>query len=188
MTFHGPMPATEFIQPDFDDYAKPQLLKAMMRPEPLGEIASPPGAPTVEVIASGHAEGELVGGNLALICALMGTPFEIDTRGKILLLEDIDEENYRVDRMLTQLRLAGKFDEAAGVVIGEFTNWEPSEPHNDFPIGDVIESILLPYDKPILTHVCFGHGPYKATLPLGALAQIDGSRGRLIVTESGVLP
>ena len=187
MTFHGPMPTTEFIKPDFVEYAREQLVRALMSPEPLGEIASPNGAPPIETMSPGNAEGELVGGNLALICALMGTPFEIDTRGKILLLEDIYEENYRIDRLLTQLRLAGKFEDATGIVIGEFTEWEPKEPHNYLPIKEVLESILLPYNKPILKNVSFGHGKYKATLPLGALAQIDGGRSRLVVLESGVI-
>ena len=187
ITFHGPMPTTEFIAPDFEEYAKDQLIRAIMSPEPLGEILPPDDAPPIETLSPGNAEGELIGGNLAIISALMGTPFEIDARGKILLIEDIHEQNYRVDRMLTQLRLAGKFDDAAGIVIGEFTDSEPEDPNQRLPIDDVIKSILLPIDKPILKNVSFGHGRDKATLPIGALAQIDGSRSRLIVTEAGVI-
>ncbi len=145
-----------------------------------------PRAPPVETFSPGNAEGELIGGNLALICALMGTPFEIDTRGKILLIEDIDEANYRVDRTLTQLRLAGKLDDAAGIVIGDFTNTEPTDLNKQLPLDEVFKSLLLPLKKPILKNVCFGHGKYKATLPLGVLAHIDGSQSRLIVTEAGV--
>ena len=104
-----------------------------------------------------------------------------------VLIEDIDEANYRIDRMLTQLRLAGKLHDAAGIVIGNLTNTEPNDPNKQLPINDVLESILLPLHKPILRNVSFGHGAYKATLPLGALAMIDGSRSRLVVTESGVV-
>lgn len=186
MTFHGPMPATEFIKPDFADYAKAQLIRAIMSPDPIGEIVQPADAPPMETLSPGCAEGELVGGNLALICALMGTPFEIDTRGKILLIEDIDEANYRVERMLTQLRLAGKLEAAAGIVIGDFMNTEPPDSEKNFPVDEVFKDILLPLKKPILKNVVFGHGRYKATLPLGALAQIDGPRSRLLVIESGV--
>ena len=186
ITFHGPMPVSDFIRPGFDDYAKQRLLQAIMSPEPLGAIPSPPEAPAIEAVSPGDAEGRLVGGNLANICALMGTPFEIDTRGKILLLEDIYEEAYRIDRMLTQLRLGGKFTDAAGIVIGDFTHWEPTEEHNYLPLDDVIKNILLPLNTPILKNVCFGHGRFNATLPLGAMARIDGSQGSLIVTESGV--
>ncbi len=186
ITFHGPMPVSDFIRPGFDEYARQCLLNAIMSPEPLGEMVSPQKAPAVEVVAEGYAEGRLVGGNLALICALMGTPFEIDTRGKILLLEDIGEETYRLDRMLTQLRLSGKLADAAGIVIGEFTSWEATEPHNYLHVDDVINNILLSINKPVLKNLCFRHGRYNATLPLGAMARIDGGQGRLIVTESGV--
>ena len=186
MTFHGPMPATEFIKPDFGDYARNQLLRAIMSDVPLGEIIPPAGAPAVETLSPGSAEGELVGGNLALICALMGTPFEIDTRDKILLIEDIDEANYRVDRMLTQLRLSGKLDDAAGIVLGDFVNTAPADSWKSFPIDEVFEDILLPLKKPILRNVTFGHGKHKTTLPLGAFARIEGPRSRLLVLESGV--
>lgn len=187
MTFHGPMPTTEFIQPDFADYAKAQLIRALMSSDPIGEIVPPADAPPVETFSPGSVEGELVGGNLALICALMGTPFEIDTRGKILLIEDIDEANYRVERMLTQLRLAGKLEATAGIVIGDFTNTDPIDPQKDLPLDEIFKNILLSLKKPILKNVVFGHGTYKATLPLGALAQIDGPRSRLSVIESGVI-
>ncbi|PIE32158.1 LD-carboxypeptidase [candidate division KSB3 bacterium] len=186
VTFHGPMPATEFIRPDFEDYAQSQLLRAIMAPEPLGDIVQPLDAPSVETLSPGTVEGELVGGNLTLICALLGTPFEIDTRGKILLIEDIDEANYRVDRMLTQLRLAGKLEEAAGIAIGDFVNTEPLDSWKHFPIDEVFQDILLPLKKPILKNLPFGHGRNKATLPLGALARVDGPRSRLIVLEPGV--
>ncbi len=188
MTFHGPMPVTEFIAPDFADFARDCLIKAIMSSEPLGEIVSPQGAPPIETLSPGKAEGELIGGNLSLICALMGTPFEIDTRGRILLIEDTDEPNYKIDRMLTQLRLAGKLNDAAGIVIGQFTNSEPNDPNKQLSMDEILKSILFPLKKPILKNVCFGHGPHKATLPLGARAVIDGKRSRLIVVESGVVP
>jgi muramoyltetrapeptide carboxypeptidase len=187
ITFHGPMPASDFIRPGFDEYARRRLLDALMSPEPLGEILCSPEAPAIEVVVPGSAAGRLTGGNLSVICALMGTPFEIDTRGAILVLEDIGEESYRIDRMLTQLRLAGKLDDAAGVVIGEFTGWEATEPHNYAPIGDVIADILRPLGKPVLRNLCCRHGRYNATLPLGAQARIDGEGGRLIVTEAAVV-
>jgi len=188
ITFHGPMPVTEFILPDFADYSREALLKAIMEKDPLGEILPPEGAPPLEALSPGRAEGELTGGNLSIICALMGTPFEIDTRGRILLIEDTDEPNYRIDRMLTQLRLSGKLSDTAGIVIGQFTNADQGDPNKQLPIDEVLKGILLPLGKPILKNLCFGHGPYKATLPLGARALLDGSKGRLILTEAGVIP
>ena len=187
ITFHGPMPVTEFIATDFVDYAYDFLRKALMSAEPLGEILSPEGAPPLEVFSPGEAQGELIGGNLSLICALMGTPYEIDTRRRILLIEDTDEPNYKIDRMLTQLRLAGKLHDAAGIVIGGFTNSEPQDPNKAFPMNELLKSILLPIRKPVLMNLPFGHGPYKVTIPLGARAVLDGNNGRFFITESGVI-
>ena len=186
ITFHGPMPATDFISSYFSGYVRDGLLKAVTGVEPLGEIAPCPGGPAMETLVPGTAEGELTGGNLALICALMGTPWEIDTRGKILLLEDTDEPVFRIDRMLTQLRLAGKLDDAAGIVLGQFTRIPPRKPKDSFTLPEVLEAIIVPEGKPTLVNACFGHGPRKATLPLGARAVLDGSKSTLTVVESGV--
>jgi muramoyltetrapeptide carboxypeptidase len=140
----------------------------------------------METLVPGNAEGELIGGNLALVCALLGTPWEIDTRGRILVLEDTDEPVYRIDRMLTQLRLAGKLDAAAGIVLGQFTNVQPRRPKDSFTIPEAFEAVVAPVGKPTLINGCFGHDVRKATLPLGARAVIDGSRSTLTVVEAGV--
>ena len=186
ITFHGPMPATDFISNSFPGYVRDGLLRAVTGVEPLGEIAPCPGGPAMETLVPGTAEGELTGGNLALICALMGTSWEIDTRGKILLIEETDEPVFRIDRMLTQLRLAGKLDDAAGIVLGQFTHIPPRKPKESFTLPEVLEAIIVPEGKPTLINGCFGHGPKKATLPLGARAVLDGSKSTLTVVESGV--
>lgn len=186
MTFHGPMPVSDCIRPGFTLEEQTALVNAVTRTEPIGEIPPPPGGGPVQVLSPGCARGRLTGGNLALICALMGTPFEIDTQDKILLIEDIDEANYRVDRMLTQLRLAGKLDQAAGIAIGQFTDAAPRDPDKALPMEEVLASILLPTTKPIIANLGFGHGPYKATLPVGATAILDADRGTLIIAESAV--
>src|SRR5690606_8935956 len=80
----------------------------------------------IRTLAPGKARGRLTGGNLSLVCTLMGTPYEMETDGRILFLEDVNEEPYRIDRFLSQLRLAGKFDRVAGVVLGIFTGCESS--------------------------------------------------------------
>jgi muramoyltetrapeptide carboxypeptidase len=187
ITFHGPMPLSDYIHADFTGAEQSSLLHCVMSARPPGPITLADGGTPGRVLVSGNAQGMTVGGNLALICGLMGTPYEIDTRGKILLLEDIDEANYRIDRMLTQLRLSGKLDQAAGIVIGQLANAEPVNAKKQFPLLEVLKSILLPSDKPILYDYCFGHAAgKKATIPLGAMAEIDGDTGHLIVTQTGV--
>ena len=185
-TFHGPMPATEFTKNTFPGYVEDCLLKAICDTKPLGKILPFEGTPPMEALVSGSAEGELIGGNLALVCALLGTPWEIDTRGRILILEDTDEPPYRIDRMLTQLRLAGKLDEAAGIVLGQFTNLKPKNPARTFTLTEIFEAVVAPAGKPTLVNGYFGHGVKKVTLPLGVRAIIDGNTSTLTLIESGV--
>src|SRR5947208_7789932 len=128
VTFHGPVAVSEF-----SDYTQKHFRRALFETAPLGALTNPPDtnllrpSHTLRTIRGGKARGALVGGNLTLISTTMGTPFEIDTRGRILLLEDVDEQPYSIDRMLTQLRLAGKLDAAAGIVFGECNACRPSD-------------------------------------------------------------
>jgi len=185
-TFHGPMPASDFTKETFQGYNKENLLKAICETMPLGEIRPHKSDPAMGTLVPGTAEGRLAGGNLALVCSLLGTPWEIDAREKILILEDTDEPPYRIDRMLTQLRLAGKLKEAAGIVLGQFTNLRPKNPKRTFTLEEIFEAVVAPVGTPTLFNGCFGHGDYKVTLPLGAMARIDGKSSSLTVLESGV--
>ncbi len=185
-TFHGPMPSTEFGKETFEGYVKDSLLRALTNPEPPGEILPYPGAPAMQNLVPGVAEGELTGGCLSLICALLGTPWEIDTKGKILVFEDVNEEPYKIDRMLCSLRMAGKLRDAAAVVVGQIEKAEAKDPAKSLTLEEVWESHLACLDKPVLLGGCFGHGEKKATLPLGARARVDSVKGVFSVLESGV--
>lgn len=180
-TLHGPM-ATSDIAHGLDDWSKQYLLRAMTRPEPLGPIINPPGEDVV-CLVEGQAYGPIVGGNLALIATLMGTPYQLDTRGKILFLEDIDEEPYRIDRMLTQMALGGLFNDCAGVVIGTWTNCEPKK-REGFSVWDVFQNIVVPYGKPTIWNVQIGHGAFNMALPFGVEATLDATHGVLAIEES----
>src|SRR5258708_36645464 len=120
VTFHGPVALSDLSQ-----YTQKHFRRALFETAPLGAVTNPPDSNplrpshTLRTIRGGKARGPLVGGNLTLISTTMGTPFEIDTRGRILLLEDIDEEPYNIDRMLTQLRLAGKPAAASRAAVSE---------------------------------------------------------------------
>lgn len=186
ITFHGPMPVSDFSRGTFPGYVRESLLKAVCSTKPLGEIVPFEGAPPVETLVPGRAEGKLAGGNLSMVCSLLGTPWEIDARGKILILEETGEPVYMIDRMLTQLRIAGKLEAAAGIVLGQFTHILPGKPKEPFTITDVFETVLAPVGKPTLINGCFGHDVRKATIPLGARAVIDGAASTLTVLEAGV--
>jgi muramoyltetrapeptide carboxypeptidase len=133
----------------------------------------------------GRAEGRLVGGSLKLVATSLGTPFEVDTDGAILLLEDVAEKPYAIDRMLQQLAAAGKLARVAGVGIGYLTGCvdpKRAEP----PAEAVIEEVLGPLGVPLVLGLPFGHGRPNLPWPVGALAAIDGERGELHVLEAGV--
>lgn len=180
-TLHGPM-ATSDLAHGLNDWTLQYLLRAVTRPEPLGAIINPPGEEIV-CLVEGEAAGPVVGGNLALIAALMGTPYQLDTRGKLLFLEDIDEEPYRIDRMLTQLALGGLFADCAGIIIGTWTDCEPKK-REGFTVWDVFQQIVVPYQKPTIWNVQIGHGPTNMALPLGVQARLDATGCQLTIEES----
>jgi muramoyltetrapeptide carboxypeptidase len=135
--------------------------------------------------ARGRAEGRLVGGNLAVLVASLGTPWEIDTRGAILLLEEVGEKPYRIDRMLEQLRAAGKLSQLAGVGIGWLVDCEDPrypEPPAAEVIGRVVESLGVPF----ATQLPVGHQAPNLAWPHGGRARLDGGRGELRIVERGV--
>ncbi|MBL8203903.1 MAG: LD-carboxypeptidase [Blastocatellia bacterium] len=192
VTFHGPNMLSEFT-----DYTQQHFRRAMFDHKPLGVLSNPPENNPIRphhpirTIRSGTATAPIIGGNLTLISTLMGTPYEIDCRGKILLLEDIGEEPYRMDRMLTQLRLAGKFKDAVGIIVGECVDCAPSDfkPSlgSNFSLGEVLDAMLKPLTVPVFYGLTFGHTDDQLTLPLGVLATMNADQGTLEIKESGSL-
>ncbi|EST54812.1 peptidase U61 [Brevibacillus panacihumi W25] len=180
-TLHGPMAASDLAH-GLDDWSKSYLIRALSEPEPLGDLINPPGEEIVCMV-EGCASGPVVGGNLTLVAALMGTPYQLDTRGKLLFLEEIDEEPYRVDRMLTQLALGGVFEDCAGVILGTWTNCE-SKKREGFSVWDVVQNIVVPYEKPTIWNIQIGHGAVNMALPFGVEATLDATAGKLTIEES----
>lgn len=125
-----------------------------------------------------NAEGILCGGNLTLLASTLGTPYEIDTTSKLLVMEEIGETPYRVDRMLTQLRLSGKLGCCAGFVLGDFLMDGGDEAEAE--LREIVTEILVPYQKPILRCRGIGHGSPKLTIPFGMCAEISPSGLSLI--------
>ena len=177
-TLHAPMAASDLLLPgrETDRDALFTLLQGGL---PAGAVLSPALEPT-PLHVGGRAEGRLVGGNLSLVAALLGTPWAWDARGALLFLEDVGEDLYRVDRLLTQLRLAGVLDAAAGIVLGSFTEAEP-------PTA-LLQSLLQPLcerrHKPLLAGWPAGHGTPNRPLPLGLRAVLDADAGTLTLRET----
>jgi len=190
VTLHGPTPLSGFTE-----YTIRNLRRALFDPNPIGLVTNPVEENqlrprhTLRTIRPGRASGRLVGGNLTLIMATMGTPFEVDTRGKIFFIEDVDEQPYSIDRMLTNLRLAGKLQAAAGIVFGECSDCSPREYKPSFStgtltLGEVLDEILGKLNIPVLTGLTIGHTADQLTLPEGVMATLDAGKGELTIDES----
>jgi muramoyltetrapeptide carboxypeptidase len=130
----------------------------------------------------------LAGGNLSTIASLMGTPFEVDTREKILLLEDVNEEPFRIDRMLCQLRLAGKLAAARGVLLGAFTNCVARAPKESLTLMEVFGEYFDHLGVPVLGGFPAGHIPQQPTLPIGGRVRLDATARTLTILEPVVEP
>ena len=170
VTYHTPMPSTEFIQSKMDDYTWNYFIHSVTNADWSEHILANPIGQPMTTLVSGETMGQLIGGNLTLVAASLGTPYEIDTKGKILFLEDINENEQRVDRMLTQLQLAGKLDDAAGFLLGAWTNCgpaNPDHPEHSLPLTIIFNEILVPLNKPTLMDVTCGHCLPTMSLPLG---------------------
>jgi len=185
VTFHGPMPASCWVD-GLDEVTLNAMLSMLMDVCDDRVIANPEGHPFTTV-NSGVCEGRLVGGNLSLIDGLMGTPYELDTKGRILFIEDIGEKTYRLDHMLTHLRLAGKFDDCAGVVLGHFTDCPIEFPEFGLSIEQIVQDIVAPCGKPVFSGFTVGHALPNLTLPLGVQCRMDADQGTITLLESPVM-
>jgi muramoyltetrapeptide carboxypeptidase len=191
VTFHGPITLSRFTP-----YTQTYFRKALFETEPLGRITNPPDsdplrpAHILRTVRPGRARGPLIGGNLTLISTTMGTPYEIETSGRILFLEDVDEQPYSIDRMLTQLRLAGKLSGASGIIFGECQDCRPRDfkpsYESTLSVGEVVDQILGRLRIPVLSGLTIGHTDDQLTLPLGVTAELDAEKGELVIEEAGV--
>ncbi len=138
----------------------------------------------LQPICAGVASGRLIGGNLAVICGVVGTPFEVETAGRILFLEDISERAYRIDRYLSQLKLAGKLSAVAGVLLGTFSYEEGEKADEQSDIQALFKEYLEPLSVPVIAGFPAGHDRYNLALPMGALVEIDADNIRVSVCET----
>ena len=151
-----------------------QIVKVLS--EPQGYMISSPD-PSLK---PGVAEGRLIGGNLAVLCSLLGTPYLSIPKGAILLLEDVGEATFRLDRMLTQLINAGVFNRVSGIVLGAFTDCKCAQPHHQ-SFMEVLTDRLSPFDIPIGYGFPVGHGEENIPIPLGLQVRLDANEGTLQV-------
>jgi muramoyltetrapeptide carboxypeptidase len=187
VTFHGPVGESR-IEP----WTLENMKRVIMSSSPIGTLSNPPKEERdlvpwqfrVSKINGGKARGRLVGGNLTLIAATMGTPYEINTEGAILFLEDVDEALYRIDRMLTQLWLGGKFEKIAGFIFGYCSECPAGGPA--FSLGELLAE-RAPRKVPAISGLAVGHIPRKLTLPIGMQATLDADAGTVTIDDAAVV-
>lgn len=190
--FHGPVGVSSF-----NEFSLYYFKKVLMNPEDnliLNNIGVTPGNETGNepvIIRSGRVQGELAGGNLAVVTSLIGTPYDINTDGKILFFEETGEEPYRIDRMFTQLHEAGKFEKAAGIMLGVFVKCESKEVNPSFEYSftlmEVLNNRLFNLGIPVVYGLSFGHIKNKFTIPFGIKAELDTDNYSLTLLEKAVL-
>jgi muramoyltetrapeptide carboxypeptidase len=194
---HGPW--TTFYGPNFVRFTRKKdeltretqdFFHRAFQAEPLGRVFEDPDDPYVLTVGGGAVEAPVVGGCLTLVAASLGTPYEIQTDGCIVLLEDLNEDTYMIDSHLNHLILAGKLDNAVGVVFGTDFNLHsqtiPTGVESELSIEEILDDLIAPLGIPAIANVPVGHGKHMATMPLGARVRLDAGAKSLEVVEPGV--
>lgn len=172
--YHCIMPSSDMLGEGADEYSMASLEARMFGKKT--DYANPAGRERGK-LNGGVAEGRLTGGNLSLLVASLGTPWEIDTKGRLLFIEEVHERPYRVDGFLTSLRNAGKFDDCAGILLGQFTDCNPNEGEDSLTLDEVFDDLIKPCGKPVITNIVCGHCAPSMSLPMGVEFQMDADKG-----------
>lgn len=170
-SLHAPMPSSNLLEPGSEDDAR-ALFEGLHRGLRRGDLIAPTGLVPHALNRGEAASGRLIGGNLAVFTALLGTPWAPRAQGALLFLEDVDEAPYRVDRLLAQLRHAGVLETVAGFLLGGFTG-------TDEPVDAVLADYLLPLGKPVLAGWPSGHQSPNIALPMGLPLRMNVLERRL---------
>ncbi len=184
ISFHGPMLNSDFVKADMPAFTRNSFLRTLTQAVAPGAISQGYRRKTVKILRRGSACGSLLGGNLSVLCTTLGTPWQPSFKKRILFLEDVGEQPYRVDRMLTHLLNCGLLQQVAGIAIGINADCEDPKASRAGEyrqtLADVFQERLLPLKIPVVTGLPFGHVPHNATLPVGAEAILDAEKGDLL--------
>ena len=177
VTFHGPMLASCVAQQEFHELSG-KMFEQLFSPVEVhySESISP-----LETLVGGVAEGDVVGGNLTQLVNSLGSEFEIQTNNRLLVIEDVGEEPYKVDRLLNQLRLAGKLREAAGIIIGDFSKAEPAKPEASLTLDEVFAQYFGQLESPVVKGFRIGHCEPNIAIPFGVKGRLDADHKTLTI-------
>lgn len=182
VSFHGPHPAVE----ELPEFSSVLLRKLITESAPMGMLPFPSAHDRGDTIVAGLAEGPLVGGNLVLLAATAGTEWSLQAGGSLLFIEEVGEATYRIDRLLTQLRLSGALQGARGIIVGALSEC-PDEESSDTPsLAELLSDRLGDLGVPVASGFPFGHRPDNWTLPIGVRARLDATAGTVELLEPAV--
>ncbi|MBL7798936.1 MAG: LD-carboxypeptidase [Saprospiraceae bacterium] len=189
VTFHGPVAAADFPENTLRHFraalTQPQAGYRIQAPDPATEVL-PDDAYVPFTIAPGTARGQLTGGNISVLTALVGTPFQPVFRDKIVFLEDVGEQPYRIDRLLTQLLQATDLNQAAGIALGVFAECTPKNTEFSLTLSETLRDRLGNLGIPVAYGIPFGHVPHQATFPYQTEVALDAGARTLDLLETGV--
>ena len=189
VTFHGPMGGSEwneFSVANFRAVVMEAQAATLRNPPPERGDNLVATQDRITTLRSGRARGVLVGGNLTVLASLAGSAYWPDFKGAVLFLEDVNEAIYRIDRLLSTLRLAGALDNLAGVVLGKFTKCEPGEGYGVLTLDEVFDDYFKGLNVPVFRGAMIGHIKRKLTMPVGAEVEIDADAGTVRLLRAAV--
>ncbi len=185
VTFSGPMSGVEMFK-GIDPFTEEHFWTSITSTKKMGEIKNPDGR-ELQTIVKGKASGILLGGNLSLIVTLAGSKYLPSFKNSLLFIEEIEEETYRFDRMMNQLRIIDILNDANGIIIGDLTDVKATDTSKPFLTPEqVMNDYLSELKKPVVSGLAYGHIPKKLTMPIGIRAMLDATRKTLTFAESCV--
>jgi len=189
ISFHSPNVESGPARPGgMNSFAASHFWPLLQRSDdPLKVYRASPELGPLKILRDGKAEGVLTGGNLTLISTLMGTPYEIETDQRVVVIEDVTEAPYRIDRYLSQLKLAGKLERPAAVLIGQFTDCDPEDPTAEKTLDEIFNEYFGDAPYPVVMNFPVGHVPQNATLPMGSRVEVDTKAGTVRLLEKPTL-
>ena len=185
ISFHSPNAESGPSRPEgMNPFAASYFWPLIQRgDDPLKVYRASPELGPLKILREGKAEGVLTGGNLTLISTLMGTPYELETDQRVVVIEDVTEAPYRIDRYLSQLKLAGKLERPAAVLLGQFTDCDPEDPAAEKSLEEIFTEYFGDAPYPVVMNFPVGHVPQNAAMPLGCRVEVDTAAGTVRLLE-----
>lgn len=180
VTYHGPMVLSNMI--NFNDFSKESLMRMVMDKNQDTSLNFKNADYKIEILKDGKAQGRLTGGNLSLLSASVGTPYEFESKNKIIFIEEVEEPLSKIDKWIYHLRNSGKFGDCAGVILGQFTEIKNVDDES-FGAIESIRDALRDFDFPVIYNIQSGHGNPNLTLPIGGTCNIDTKSAEILTFE-----